>query len=148
MTTNICTSRTPALQLALLPCAAERRSDDFVDTRDREDSVPSRPSRCSPGSSFADLAEVRARIDEIDQQLIELLAQRAAAVMAAIPFKAGTTLAQAQRRRDDVVRRAVALAHQIKTPFGSEFECIVGDLFLNLTTSSMNVQVRVGQLKY
>jgi isochorismate pyruvate lyase len=65
----------------------------------------------------ANLAEVRAGIDALDQQIVSLLAQRAAWVKDATRFKLDAHQAAAPARQAEVFRRVRALAEAENAAF-------------------------------
>jgi isochorismate pyruvate lyase len=68
-----------------------------------------------PPHECASLAEVRAEIDRIDQQLVALIAKRAGYVRAAAPFKASEQGVRAPERQRAMLeqRRQWALEQQL-----------------------------------
>lgn len=59
------------------------------------------------------LEQVRSHIDRIDRQLVGLLAERGAYVKQAAAFKTTTADVRAPQRVEQVVARAVTLAHEL-----------------------------------
>jgi isochorismate pyruvate lyase len=59
---------------------------------------------------FDSLEEIRARIDEIDAEIVELIGQRAACVQEVVRFKTGPEDVHRPARVEDVVRKVRAHA--------------------------------------
>ena len=65
-----------------------------------------------PVSVCASLAEVRANIDRIDCQIVDLLAERIGYVKQAPRFKSSADQVRIEERIEQVVSNVVALAHE------------------------------------
>lgn len=66
-------------------------------------------TRAQPGR-FDSLEEIRARIDEIDAEIVDLIGQRAACVQEVVRFKSGPEDVHRPARVEEVVRKVRALA--------------------------------------
>lgn len=86
---------------------------------DPDPHAPARRRFTDPGyvPLCASLAEVRAGIDAIDEQLVELLARRAMLVMDATRFKRDAAEAAAPARQRQVLERVRAAAHRYDRGF-------------------------------
>ncbi len=70
--------------------------------------MPLKPIETCPS-----INEVRANIDRIDHELVSVLAERGGYVMQAVRFKTTKEEVHADERAEQVVSRAVALAHEM-----------------------------------
>ena len=66
-----------------------------------------------PIASCTSIEEVRANIDRIDHELVSLLAERSGYVMQVVRFKTTEEEVHANERAEQVVSRAIALAHEM-----------------------------------
>ena len=70
-------------------------------------------SNINPIQPCNSIEQVRSNIDRIDQQIVTLLAERGAYVRQAAAFKTTTADVRAPQRVEQVIGKAVALAHAV-----------------------------------
>jgi isochorismate pyruvate lyase len=70
-------------------------------------------SGVNPIQSCSSIEQVRSRIDRIDEQIVDLLAERGAYVKQAAAFKTSTADVRAPQRVEQVIGKVVAVANAV-----------------------------------